>query len=415
MSMISCPECGTHISDKAFSCPFCGFSGSSKDVPIGQQQHESTGSMESSLVEIEYWDPTKEVISHRKIAIDQPTLHHIFEFFGNWERIQTIFPALAQVIRKMAFEDSSLNVEATVPAYIKKLIDDGTLHFARDKNNQVLPVLMDKNNTIRKQIRLHQVDKDAELIGSLQHLETQAAISAVLNEIQNVETGIEQIGIGLQNDRLAKVESTWEKFSIAQSTYDSRLRNQLLLETISTASESKYGLMRQCETDLEYIREHEPGKGHAAWEKDESSAKALEILNDLISIMNMVRVQVDGFNMLGEQDDSIRCLESFNSFVVDNELDERNTFVRLNGNLETKDKISQTLIDEFPTIVKQIVQIGRVNKVELNPAHLNELPSSESQPIQDEKLNANSTTENHETEENNSLVKDKNKDANQKE
>ena len=58
MGLILCPECGTKISDRALTCPHCGYSSENRMLPISiQDQFEMVPRFE---YEIEEWDPNRD-------------------------------------------------------------------------------------------------------------------------------------------------------------------------------------------------------------------------------------------------------------------------------------------------------------------------------------------------------------------
>lgn len=40
MAMIMCPDCGTSISDRDVTCPYCGYAGNDPATPIADQSIE---------------------------------------------------------------------------------------------------------------------------------------------------------------------------------------------------------------------------------------------------------------------------------------------------------------------------------------------------------------------------------------
>lgn len=58
MSRILCPECGTKISDKAKTCPNCGFQSVDPNRPISEQDKYEI--VPSFGYDIEAWNPIEE-------------------------------------------------------------------------------------------------------------------------------------------------------------------------------------------------------------------------------------------------------------------------------------------------------------------------------------------------------------------
>lgn len=83
----------------------------------------------------------------------------------------------------------------------------------------------------------------------------------------------------------------------------------------------------------------------------EGPIRAADSFQDLISITNAVQIECEGYAMLGEYDACRESLLEFKTFVESNELNERNTLIRLNENLKTK---QINLVNKFSDIAKKI-------------------------------------------------------------
>lgn len=81
MSLILCPECGTRISDKATTCPHCGYISENSSLPISlQDKYEIIPRFEYDIVE---WNPNGTSLS---IYCDEDN-KNLIQYFGKWERM----------------------------------------------------------------------------------------------------------------------------------------------------------------------------------------------------------------------------------------------------------------------------------------------------------------------------------------
>ncbi|MCD8148836.1 MAG: zinc ribbon domain-containing protein [Clostridiales bacterium] len=167
MSRILCPECGSKISDKATTCPHCGFRSADPKRPISEQdKYEVIPVFE---YDVEEWNPNRSnpgIISYE----DNKSL---VMYFGKWEIIQTELPAIAEVISAMAGRDHIMI--AKMDSYIRDLIDKGIYRFTIDKQGEILPTIRDAEGIV-KQVRLEDKVLSPNLLQSLNNLSTNAAM-----------------------------------------------------------------------------------------------------------------------------------------------------------------------------------------------------------------------------------------------
>ncbi len=287
MSLILCPECGTKISDRAVTCPYCGFRSKKASIPISKQDVYTP--VPVFKCEIEKWDPNREALT--EIPIDDN--RQLFEFFGKWKNIEMAMPALAQVIQAMAKKDKVL--VADLDRYVAKLVEKGIYRFMYDKNGDILPIIRDADKIV-KQIRLKEVKLSPQLSQSLTNLTMQVQMAQILDEIEYVEDAIRNIHKELQNDRIAMAESAWDKLRQARQIQDSRLREVAILSVIGTATEAKRILMRNF-ADNRILLEDNARKPlrkmvfETNGKRKDISVRAEDAFQELISITNCVQVE----------------------------------------------------------------------------------------------------------------------------
>lgn len=346
MSLILCPECGSKISDKATSCPHCGFQSLDASRPISEQDKYEI--MPVFGYDIEQWEPNRGDLS----VISYEDNKRLVQYFGNWDTIQVKLPAVAEVIVEMANKEHVMI--AKMDSYVKKLIDRGVYRFSIDQNGEILPTIRDAKGIV-KQVRLEDAVFTPNLTQSLNNLSTHAVMAQILDEIEFVGDAIREIHIELQNDRLAIAEGAHDKLLQAKRIQDSRLREYAMLEAISSATEAKRVLMRNFSQNLSFISEHSK-KSDLELFLDrkggkEVDPKAIDSLQAIVFITNAVQVECEGYAMLGEYEASKECLDEFKTFILSNRLDERDTLLLLNENSSQK-KIK--LVNEFSEIANRI-------------------------------------------------------------
>ncbi len=107
-----------------------------------------------------------------------------------------MLPALAETLESMF--GGTVHLEAKLPEHIMRMIEEGKLHFATDKNGEILAEVFDERNKIFKQVRLEKVVRNDTLLPAMQHLETQAALCLVMEKIDEVGRAVQQLGEEMQ-------------------------------------------------------------------------------------------------------------------------------------------------------------------------------------------------------------------------
>lgn len=346
MSLIQCPECGARISDKATACPYCGFQSNNPLVAISlQDKYEIVPVFD---YDIDGWHPNRGDLS----VISYDDNRQLIQYFGNWEFIQTRLAPIAQVIKELA--ESEHILVADIDPYVKKLIKEGIYRFTIDKQGRILPTIRDAKHIV-KQIRLRDMTYAPNLVQSLNNLSVHAVMAQILDEIEYIGDAIQGIHIELQNDRLALAESAKDKLLQARQIQDSRLRSQAILGVISSATDAKRTLMRSFTQNLHFIKEHSNQSDimQILDFKGQKNVlpKAQDAMQELVFITNVVQIECEGYASLGEYDACKVCLDEFRSFIIDNQLNDRNTLLLLNENASQK---RSELVDRFNVIATKI-------------------------------------------------------------
>ena len=342
MGLISCPECGTKISDRATQCPNCGFCSDDPTRPISEQdKFEMVPTFE---YDIEGWQPNRNELS----VISYEENKSFIEYFGQWKIIQNSLPAIAEVIASMAKKDHVM--VAKLDPYVKELIAKGLYRFSIDKNGEILPTIRDGQKIV-KQVRLEEMKLSPELTRSLNDLSVHAAMALIIDKIECVGDAIRELHIELQNDRLAMAEAARDKLKQAIKIQDSRKREMALLSVISSATDAKRVLMRSFSQNLFLVIKH---SGDVRKKKDPSK-NATDALQAIIAITNSVQIECEGYAVLGEYESCRECLVEFNKFIIDNKLNDRDTLLLLNENAP-ENKID--IVDKFANISSRIASFS---------------------------------------------------------
>ena len=176
---VQCPACGTYVAETATMCPYCGFRGDDPSRPIYKQG-------EYRPVPIVPCEIVMDDGRRGEIWLSDEDSKNLFRHLTDWKWLSTMLPALAETLESMF--GGTVHLEAKLPEHIMRMIEEGKLHFATDKNGEILAEVFDERNKIFKQVRLEKVVRNDTLLPAMQHLETQAApISCIEKSMKSAE------------------------------------------------------------------------------------------------------------------------------------------------------------------------------------------------------------------------------------
>lgn len=315
---VQCPACGTFVAETATMCPYCGFRGDDPNQPIYKQG-------EYRPVPVVPCEIVVDDGRSCEIRLSDEDNKNLFRHLADWNWLSTMLPALAETLESIF--GGTVHLEAKLPEHIMHMIEEGKLHFATDKNGEILAEVFDERNKIFKQVRLEKVVRNDALLPAMQHLETQAALCLVMGKIDEVGRAVQQLGEELQQDRLARVDAALDMFQQACRIESSRERNEYVREALNEATRAKALLVRNFAQQQRLMEQG--GKKTDA---------ALRAMQDYVAIVNAVNVQMQTHMALEQQDAAAYCLQDLNKFIKNYDLDKRDTMLNLVGSVKSKNR-----------------------------------------------------------------------------
>lgn len=315
---VQCPACGTYVAETATMCPYCGFRGDDPSRPIYKQG-------EYRPVPIVPCEIVMDDGQRGEIWLSDEDSKNLFRHLTNWKWLSTMLPALAETLESMF--GGTVHLEAKLPEHIMRMIEEGKLQFATDKNGEILSEVFDERNKIFKQVRLEKVVRNDTLLPAMQHLETQAALCLVMGKIDEVGRAVQQLGEEMQQDRLARVDAAFDMFQQACRIESSRERNEYVREALNEATRAKALLVRNFAQQQRLVKQ-----------SSKKSDAALRAMQDYVAIVNAVNVQMQTHMALGQQDVAAYCLQDLNKFIKNYDLDKRDTMLNLVGSVKSKNR-----------------------------------------------------------------------------
>lgn len=315
---VQCPACGTYVAETATMCPYCGFRGDDPSRPIYKQG-------EYRPVPIVPCEIVMDDDRRGEIWLSDEDSKNLFRHLTDWKWLSTMLPALAETLESMF--GGTVHLEAKLPEHIMRMIEEDKLHFATDKNGEILAEVFDERNKIFKQVRLEKVVRNDTLLPAMQHLETQAALCLVMEKIDEVGRAVQQLGEEMQQDRLARVDAAFDMFQQACRIESSRERNEYVREALNEATRAKALLVRNFAQQQRLVKQ-----------SSKKSDAALRAMQDYVAIVNAVNVQMQTHMALGQQDVAAYCLQDLNKFIKNYDLDKRDTMLNLVGSVKSKNR-----------------------------------------------------------------------------
>lgn len=315
---VQCPACGTFVAETATMCPYCGFRGDDPNQPIYKQG-------EYRPVPVVPCEIVVDDGRSCEIRLSDEDNKNLFRHLADWNWLSTMLPALAETLESIF--GGTVHLEAKLPEHIMHMIEEGKIHFATDKNGEILAEVFDERNKIFKQVRLEKVVRNDALLPAMQHLETQAALCLVMGKIDEVGRAVQQLGEELQQDRLARVDAALDMFQQACRIESSRERNEYVREALNEATRAKALLVRNFAQQQRLMEQG--GK---------KSDAALRAMQDYVAIVNAVNVQMQTHMALEQQDAAAYCLQDLNKFIKNYDLDKRDTMLNLVGSVKSKNR-----------------------------------------------------------------------------
>lgn len=204
----------------------------------------------------------------------------------------------------------------------------------------MLAQIVNEKSKIVKQVDLIEIDVQPDVLGAINNMQTQAQMAEVLHEIKAVSEQLQELRIEINNDRLAKVDSSFELLSHANNIRSKRLRDLTITNAMSSFLEAKHSLMRNFKNYIGFVKSNYK---NSIFSKD-CEQQAKDAFEALLFITRTVQLECMAYSMLGQYDICNECLERFNEFIIQNELNNRDTLLLINENLKEN---RTDIVDQF--------------------------------------------------------------------
>ena len=282
--------------------------------------------------------------------------------FGDARQALALLPELEDVATSLLPKPT---VVADIPSFLQEQIDSGELGFQVDRSGDNLAHLVDQNGRMRHVLRLDTKHLTPELSQAWNNLRTRAIQFEIMRGLRDIEEAVSEVKAGLQDDRLALVDSAWSLIEQAHHISDSENRKLLLNQALDKAVVGHDQLTRSIDRDLANLKSH---KGvleilraevttaiksqKSLTEKNADCAE--QVVRAIAAIESATRAAALVHMHHGEQDAARTTLRQFQNLLRDRHLDNDAAITKLS---------SFAREDQKPSLAKTLASHARALEI----------------------------------------------------
>ena len=140
----------------------------------------------------------------------------------------------------------------------------------------------------------------------------------IAEEINQIKLAVEEVRVGLENDRLALAYSCQQKLIQAMEIKNEILKQQALLSVIHSAEDSRNLLMLSQSSNLKFISEQPEstiGKFIRGSKQEDIDMRISEIRENLSALNITSLVSAIGYQVLGEEESMKKSLNYYRNYL----------------------------------------------------------------------------------------------------
>ncbi len=263
----------------------------------------------------------------------KPLLKEAKLAFSKIEKALYTAPTFINAV-KAAIPDVAL--QAALTDEQKKQIAKGALKLMTKKDGSLMANLINpETKKIVATIPLKSVQMTPEMAQAMTSFSTQMQMAQIAEQIQAVQTAIEEVRMGQEYDRLATAYSCQQKFLQAMEIRNPDLKAVSLMQLAASAEDSRNLLMLSQKTNVEFIMDQPENfikKILSGSNPDKINGRISEIRESLCAVNMVSFAEAMAYRELGEEEAARKSLTYYAGFIED-------TYVSVPGLCERLDMI----------------------------------------------------------------------------
>jgi len=271
------------------------------------------------------------------------------------ERMLYEAPAFINLVKASIPEWS---LQAVLTDEQKLLLRTGALELMTKKDGSLMATLIDpETHKIVATVPLQDVNLTPVLSQAMTNYAMQMQLAQIAEDIQEVQTAVEEVRQGQEYDRLATAYSCQQKLIQAMAMRNPELRTNALLRIAMDAEDSRNLLMQSQSVNIAFIKE----QPESFWGKLISGAKPEKIegrmheIRESLGTVNLVSLaEAIAYQEMGEDDAARQSLEYYAEYI-------KKTYLDTEGLVERLDMIDPApenyWTKALPEIQKRIMEL----------------------------------------------------------
>ena len=225
-------------------------------------------------------------------------------------------PVFINTLKAMIPKES---LQAVLTDDQKEKLKKGVIELVTKKDGSLIAQLRDcDTKKMVANIELKQFKEFPKLNEALADYTAQLKMKEIAEEINQIKLAVEEVRVGLENDRLALAYSCQQKLIQAMEIKNEILKQQALLSVIHSAEDSRNLLMLSQSSNLKFISEQPEstiGKFIRGSKQEDIDMRISEIRENLSALNITSLVSAIGYQVLGEEESMKKSLNYYRNYL----------------------------------------------------------------------------------------------------
>lgn len=215
----------------------------------------------------------------------------------------------------------------------KSKIASGALKLMTKKDGSLMANLIDpETKKIVSTVTIGEVKLSPELSQAVTNYATQMQMAQIAEQMQMVQTAVEEVRQGQEYDRLATAYSCQQKLLQAMAIQNPRLKEMALMQIVSDAEDSRNLLMQSQSVNASFLRnqpESFRGKLISGANPDKVNSRMKELRESLCTVNMVSLAEALAYQEMGETEAARVSLQYYAKYIQETYLVEKGFVERL--------------------------------------------------------------------------------------